>query len=324
MKKPQISKSKSAKREKISKSAGELCAKLLLKSLKNLNEDEEEMVVDYLESVGIEADFDLKSNDLCLLLLKHKMKEDLGTDNMAALRPYANKLLESGENVKRLKDEQESQQKILNNRLNISKNLKSMDLPGCVADRDIGINLNVPYTIIVNPELGIMTKSDGTRQYRSAVSVSQNLYDNIFLKHEQPILELKSTDNEIAYARIEEMHSENNVIYVSPLTFNLLNTKNMLAFIKLCQNMPVIDKIDFTYYGDRKSLDIDLPMLIQKVPDTINAFSYASLGLVFTIPLDDKSVMLRVDKLLSDGKPIYAGILAFGENDLPFDIEPDL
>lgn len=306
--------------------ATELCAKLILKSLKSLNSDEEELVVDYLDSIGIETDLDTNTNELCMLLLKHKMKEDLNTDNMAALRPYANKILEKSEMEKNRDQDNKIAENLKKDRQSISKDLKKQtSLPGCVADTKLKSFL--PYKIVVKTDLGIITKKNGSLQYRSAVSLPESLYSKIFLEHNQPIIELKSTDNtgEIAYARIEEAHNEDDIIYISPLTFNLLATKNMLTYIRLCKEMPIIDKIFFTYYGNKKDLDKDLPELIEKVPDIINAFSYASLGLVFTIDLNDKSVMLRVDKLLSaDEQPIFSGILKFGDSDLPFEITSDL
>lgn len=60
------------------RSAKELCALLITRGLKELNEEEEEVVVDYLEDIGVEVDLDAKPRDLCVALLEKVMTKDLG------------------------------------------------------------------------------------------------------------------------------------------------------------------------------------------------------------------------------------------------------
>lgn len=58
----------------MSKSAKELCAMLITRALKDLNEDEEEIVVDYLEKIGVKTKLTMKPRELCTLLLENDGK----------------------------------------------------------------------------------------------------------------------------------------------------------------------------------------------------------------------------------------------------------
>ena len=59
-------------------SAKELCAMLITRGVKNLTDEEEDVVVDYLESLGIQTNIDDSSKDMCLTLLEKSMQEDMG------------------------------------------------------------------------------------------------------------------------------------------------------------------------------------------------------------------------------------------------------
>ena len=101
------------------------------------------------------------------------------------------------------------------------------------------------------------------------------------------------------------------------------------GFLKLCISLPEIKKIDFTFYGGEKELNENLKVIIEKVPNLINAFSYLSLGMVLTLDLaaegsPAKEIQIRVDSLFDeDERPLFAGIIPFGLSNLPFDIKPD-
>ena len=79
------------------KSAKELCALLITRALKDLGEEEEEVVVDYLESIGVDVDLDMKPRDMCVALLEKTMVKELG--KKVPLTAYANSLIKPKEVV---------------------------------------------------------------------------------------------------------------------------------------------------------------------------------------------------------------------------------
>ena len=302
------------------RSAKELCALLITRGLKELNEEEEEVVVDYLEDIGVEVDLDAKPRDLCLALLEKAMTKDLG--KKVPVTAYANSLLKGEKTekavVKNMIDERKKLERALEG--------KAKTLPGCIVSDD-GLLKKTLYDFVTDEELGIMTLPDNSLQYSSAVALSRKLYDEIFLSYESPVLELVSAKGARAYARITALHTDSdNVVRVSPLVASILNFKNKDGgFLKLCTSLPEISRIAFTFYGTNAELQTLLKGIIEKIPSVVNAFSYLSLGLVLTTEVDGKQVQLRVDGLYdSDERPIFAGIIPFSESDIPFDVVPDL
>jgi len=302
------------------RSAKELCALLITRGLKELGEEEEEVVVDYLEDIGIEVDLDAKPRDLCIALLEKAMIKDLG--KKVPLTAYANNILgktETKPEVKRdMKVERKKEEKLLES--------KVKTLPGCIVSDDKLIKKTL-YDFQVDENLGLKVLENNNVQYSSAVSVSQNLYDQLFLNYESPILELISAKGARAYSRITGIHDKSdNVIYVSPLIAAILNFKKRDGgFVKLCSSLPQIRRIKFTFYGTETELQMLLEKIIEETPNVINAFSYLSLGLILTVLLNDgREVELRVDGLFDeDERPIFAGLIPFSESDIPFDITAD-
>ena len=302
------------------RNAKELCAMLITRSLQDLNEDEEEIVVDYLENIGIETNLDMKPKELCYTLLD-KIK-----DKRIPMTAYANSILNKEEN-KNIKLREERQEKDLERqRLKTQKNLENTKLPGCIPD-DGDILSKGLYDLKVDPSLGVVQLNDGTAHYSSVISLSFELYQKIFLKHENPILEITNSKGYKTYSRIGEPHNgPSNLILVTPLVSTLLNFKEVDGgFVRLCIHLPEISKVDFTFYGNKNELDEILPFLINKLPSVINAFSYLSLGLILNTKINGREVKVRVDKLEdSDSRPIFAGLIRFSEGDLPFEITPDI
>jgi hypothetical protein len=304
------------------RSAKELCALLITRGLKDLNEDEEEVVVDYLEDIGVKVKLSDKPKDLCIVLLEKAMIKDLG--KKVPMTAYANSLikkdikLQDVKDVKNVKDERKRFEKHLESKAN--------SLPGCLISGD-KLLAKTLYDFKVDEELGIVTLPDNSLQYSSVVALSRRLYDEIFLNYERPVLELISAKGLRAYARIATPHSgPDNLVYLSPLVSTILNFKNKDAgFLKLCTSLPEINKINFTFYGTDKDLQENLKSIIEKIPSVINAFSYLSLGLILTTDINGKEIQLRVDGLLdSDERPLFAGLIPFSENDIPFDITADM
>ena len=308
------------------RSAKELCSMLITRSLKDLNEDEEDIVIDYLEDIGIEVNLDMKPRDMCVALLEKTMKKDLG--KQVPLTAYANNVLgksksESDEKLK-IKEKQFIESKRIKDRKILED--KSKTLPGCiVSDKDI-LSKQL-YDLKVDPTLGIVKLEDGTSQYTASVSLSDDLYNKIFLSHENPILEINTSKGYKAYSRIVEAHSgSSNLVLISPLVAAILDIKNIDGgFLRLCMYLPEISKVGFTFYGNKQELEDVLPLLINKLPSVINAFSYLSLSMVLNTNINGKNVEVRVDKLEDqDETPIFAGTIPFGEKDLPFEIQPDI
>lgn len=292
-------------------SAKELCAMLITRGVKSLTEEEEEVVVDYLESLGIETNIDDSTKDMCLTLLEKSMVSDLG--KKVPLTAYANSLLVPKEKktvlpkLNRKKEELELQ-------------AKEKTLPGCVPDKT-GIFQNTLYDFVVNSEIGINTLSDNSLQYNAEVSINSSLYNNVFLNISNPILEITTTKGQKGYARINSIHNDNPLtIYISPLVGYILNVADAAeGQVRLCTHVPFIGKVDFTYYGEDK--EQHLQSLQKKLPEVINAFSYLSLGMVLQTTVDGKEVQLRVERLYDvNNESIFLGILVPGESELPFEI----
>ena len=314
------------------KSAKELCAMLITRAIKDLGEDEEEVVVDYLESIGVEVDLDMKPRDMCVALLEKTMVKELG--KKVPMTAYANSLIKPVEKKvenfaeKELERKREQRRKA---RLELEK--KAGVLPGCILAGENPLKKTL-YDFQVDEELGIIPNGTGF-QYSAAISLSNNLYDKIFLEYENPVVELLTAKGFRGYSRVTAPHSgADNLVYVSPLIASLLNfDKREGGFLKLCISLPEIKKVDFTFYGNNTELQENLKTIIEKVPYTINAFSYLSLGMILTVDLaaegsqnvEPKEVQLRVDALFdSDDRPLFAGILPFAESEIPFEIKPDL
>jgi len=302
------------------RNAKELCAMLITRSLKDLNEDEEEIVVDYLEDLGIETDLDTKPKDLCYTLLT-KIK-----DERVPLTAYANSIL-SKEKEKVIEKKKEIQEKdLVRKRFGEQKKLETTKLPGCVPSEDNIFSKNL-YTLKSDPRVGIVNLNDGTAQYSSLISLSSDLYTKIFLDYSNPVIEITNSKGNKAYTRVGEPHDgSSELILVSPLISTLLNFKNVDGgFVRLCIHLPEISKVDFTFYGNKMELDEILPSLITKLPSVINAFSYLSLGMVLKTKINGREIEVRVDKLEdTDLRPIFAGLIPFSEGDLPFEITPDI
>jgi len=309
-----------------SRNAKELCAMLITRSLKDLNEEEEEIVVDYLEKLKIKTKLSMGPQELCMLLLEKAMEKDLG--KKVPITAYANRVLGKEQQAKEEKAKVVKSENIKINRSKSQKNLEEMEskLPGClVSDNIFGRQL---YNLIVDPSLGIMNLPDGTAHYSAVISVSERLYNDIFLTNNTPIIELRTNKGFKAFAKIAYPHAGNDLdVYVSPLIGNILSlvgTTNV-AFLQLCSSLPTISHVKFTFYGNQSELDKILQTLITKLPFTINAFSYLSLGMVLIVNINGQEVQVRVDSLRDDTeRPIFAGLIPFSETDLPFDISPDL
>lgn len=303
-------------------SAKELCAMLITRSLKDLTEDEEEIVVDYLEDMGISVDLDAKPRDLCVSLLEKTMEKELG--KRVPISAYANSLISKKQVEKEEKAKQQKKKEIQERRAKEQRVLEQKSLPGCVASDFLSKNL---FKLQVDPSVGIMDLSDGTSQYSAVISLSEDLYTSIFTNFSNPIIEIISSKGKKGYARLAEPHGEDsNTVYISPLVAFLLDVgQKDGAFLKLCSSIPDIAQAKFTFYGSRKELDEILPLLIEKLPSVINAFSYLFLGMLLMTNINGKEVYVRVDGLTDfDERPIFAGLIPFAEGDLPFEIEPDL
>lgn len=309
-----------------SRNAKELCAMLITRSLKDLNDEEEEIVVDYLEKLKIKTKLSMEPRELCTLLLEKSMEKDLG--KKVPITAYANSVLNKEQQVKEEKAKVVKSENIKSNRSLSQKNLEEMEskLPGCLpGDNVFGRQL---YNLIIDPNVGIMNLPDGTSHYSAVISVSERLYNDIFLNNTTPIIELRTNKGFKAFAKIAFPHSGNDMdVYVSPLIAQILNLSGMrnAAFLQLCNSLPDISHVKFTFYGSQAELDKVLQTLITKLPFTINAFSYLSLGMVLIVNLNGQEVQVRVDSLSDDTeRPIFAGLIPFAETDLPFDISPDL
>jgi len=302
------------------RSAKELCAMLITRGISTLTEDEEDVVVDYLEDIGVEVELDQTPKQLCVSLLQKSMEQELG--RRVPITAYANSLIQK----EKVAIEKKIVQKKMRQRKVHEKELedKYKTLPGCIPDEDNIVSRNI-YELVVDDSIGIKKLSDGSLQYTASISVPEEMYRKIFLNIEKPIIEITTIQGEKGYARIESAHKGDNIL-ISPLFAMILKLQNVgNAFLRLCIHLPDINKINFTYYGTNEELQYILPQLINKLPSVINAFSYLSLGLLLKTNINGKDIIVRVDGLEdSDGIPIFAGLIPTGESDIPFDVDADL
>lgn len=310
-----------------SRNAKELCAMLITRSLQDLTEDEEEIVVDYLEKLRIRTTVNMKPKQLCTLLLEKIIEKEYPTSK-PPITAYAHQLLQKETITTTEKQKIIKTEDVKIRRSRSQKDLENMaqKLPGCsVSQANIfGRNL---YELRLHPEVGIVNLNDETSQYTAVISVSLDLYEKIFLANETPIIEIKTNKGSRAYAKIALPHEESdNIIYISPLVALILNIQDVgYAFLQLCTSLPEIAHVKFTFYGTQEELNQILKDLIVKLPSVINAFSYLSLGMVLNTNINGKQVEVRVDSLTDDrDRPVFSGLLPFQESDLPFDIVPDL
>jgi hypothetical protein len=269
---------------------------------------------------------DTKPKELCLILLEKTMQKDLG--KRVPISAYANSLISKKQEEVEKKTKLYKKKELEDKRNKSVKELekKSRVLPGCVVAPEDILSKGL-YDLQVDEKLGIMYLPDGTAQYSAVVSLPSSLYSKIFLNYENPVLEINTSKGYKGYSRLGEPHNgAANLVLVSPLVAAILNfQKREGAFLKLCMYLPTISKVGFTFYGSQSELDNILQELINKVPSVVNAFSYLSLGMVLTTEINGKNIEIRVDKLEDlDETPIFAGLVAFGESDLPFEIEADL
>jgi hypothetical protein len=301
---------------------------LITRSLKDLNQDEEEVVVDYLTSLGIDVDADATPKSMCVELLEKTMAKELG--RKVPLTAYANQVREA--ELEKTKIANLRRKEITRNRVKSELEAKSAILPGCIdAKLKILSSAVIPYELVVDPQLGLETINDSTgenlRQYAAVVAVSESIYGEVFNQLDDPIIEISTFDHRRAYARIATSHpGSSEVVLISPLVASIMglgDRQRTKAFLKLCNSFPEIDHVEFTYYGTKTELDALLPLMIERLPKIINAYSYLSLGMVFPVNLEGARV--RVDGLYdANQRPIFAGIIPFGSNDLPFNIREEI
>ena len=310
------------------RNAKELCAMLITRSLQDLTEDEEEVVVDYLEKLRIRTTVDMKPRQLCTLLLEKIIEKEYPTAKNIPITAYAHQLLQKETTTKTEKQQIVKTQDVKIRRSKSQKDLENMaqKLPGCSVSQANIFSRNL-YELRSHPELGIVNLEDATSQYTAVISVSLDLYERIFLANETPIIEIRTNKGFRAYAKIALPHEEgDNIVYISPLIALILDVRDVgYAFLQLCTSLPEINHVKFTFYGNQEELNSVLKDLMVKLPSVINAFSYLSLGMVLTTDINGKQVEVRVDSLTDNrDRPVFSGLLPFQESDLPFDIVPDL
>lgn len=310
------------------RSGKELCSMLITRGIKTLSEEEEEVVVDFLDDLGVDVELDESPKQLCMKLLETVMINDLG--RKVPISAYANSVLEEQRKKEEAKEVTRKIREEARKRRNIEIHLESKEklLPGCIPDEG-NIFQKTLYDFVVNPEVGLNRLSNQDLQYSAEVSVQQELYNQIFLSSKNPILEITTSKGDKGYAKITSTHAgAANIIYISPLVEALLNVKEKSSgTVRLCIDIPFVKKIDFSYYGSQAELEKILPDLIVRLPEVIHAFSYLSLGMLLRTDINDQEVIVRVDKLEdSQNGPIFVGIVPVGQSyaDLPFDIVADM
>jgi len=304
------------------KTAKELCGLLITRGLASLTEDEEDVVVDYLEDIGIEVDLDTKQQDLCLLLLDKTMEKELKT--RVPITAYANSLVEKESEFrekdtktkKMERDVREWTRKQDKLRKSLYNNYDK--LPGCVSNNLLDTKAR---QLILKDDIGV-----NNYIYSAMISIPSNEYEKIVINYDNPVIEITSNTGNKAYARITYHNDQKDTVYISQLVSQLLNTGKVgLGYLKLCTSVPTITKIDFKYYGSQDMLKNDLDYLVESLPKIINSFSSLSLGMVLKTKKDNRDIFVQVSGLNGEVNekrdvPIFVGLIPFGLTDIPFDI----
>ena len=303
--------------------ATELCAKFITRQIQELNPDDLDEILYVLDNRGHDVPIDTNPRQICSLLMEDIMKQE-GVRG-APITGYAHKVIAEIEAKRIERDLRRIQAEKAAERKRKLDDLKSKQriLPGCTPDRSNIIKPPAVYSIILDPDLGM--NSDGS--YSSFVLVPSELYSNIFMNVNNPVLEIRHVSNRMdkniySYARISGSHDfGDNYLVINPLVNNLLGGGDInKVTVKLCRNMPEIANITFTYYGNKEELGENLESLVERLPNIITNMNFLNLGM--EINVNDNVV--RVDELISiNGENIYSGIFPLGESDIPFEIESE-
>ena len=201
----------------MNRSAKELCAMLITRGINTLNEEEADVVVDYLEEVGVEVELDTTPKELCLNLLDKTMQEDLG--RRVPLTAYANSLIEKEKKTSEEKLVKRKEREIGRKRRRFEEELerKSNQLPGCIPDENNLVSRDL-YDLVVDENVGVIVLPDNSLQYAALISVPEDMYRRIFLNISNPVIEIISSKGYKAYDRIESAYqTQENRILLSPL-----------------------------------------------------------------------------------------------------------
>lgn len=310
-------------------SAKEICAKLITRKLSQLSTDEMDEVYDFLDDKGYDINIDMSSRQLCTILMEDLMKDDsiskgLSGKSRIPMTAFANKVLKD-ENEKRLiKEEKMRLARIKRQRSEKKKELESQSrqLQGCRKNR--GFLPNVMYNQVMDLDIGIF-KSGDQEYYGAFIQVPMQLYMKIFNEIDSPIIELKTNTGLMTYARIEGPHNGNNrLIKTSPLISNLLDDKSTVT-LNLCIDMPIIENINFLYYGSEEELNSVRRELSVKLPDILNRLASLNLGMELQVMLDSGLKTVLVDGLYDlENTLVFSGIFPLGESNIDFNISPDM
>ena len=138
------------------KSAKKICSMLITRQLTQLSEDEEEIVIDYLEELGVETSIDDNPKQMCVALLRKVMEEEFG-NSAIPISAYANKLLKDEQIGDEAKNIQKKREVFLKSRRVKTSQLSSnpRDLPGCVQDISQTINHKKLFHLVVDKDFDI-------------------------------------------------------------------------------------------------------------------------------------------------------------------------
>src|SRR5579883_550653 len=259
------------------RNAKDLCSLLITRGLKELSEEEEEIVVDYLEEIGVKTSLRDKPKDLCMKLLEKMMIKEGKDPKKVPITAYANSLLGKTENNEKTQMVKKIDTEITRKKSREELERKAKNLPGCIPEEKNIFGKQL-YELIIDPDLGVIPLPNGGEQSSAVISVAQNLYNQIFNEYDNPVIEINTNKGYRSYARLAEAHDgDQNIILVSSLVADTLDMRGQtLAFLKLCVHLPQIKKIGFTFYGNKKELDQNLEYFTMELPPIINAFSYLS------------------------------------------------
>lgn len=297
------------------KNAQELCSELLLNITKNLTDEEEELVVDYLDNIGIEVDLDVEQNKMCRMLFDSLTKKLPGRVPVQAL---ANKILDDrkirlGENV-----ETKTEESLEERRDKISDQLLTSGKTTCVLDESNIVPTNQMYKFITD-ELGITTESDYTH-YNAVVKLPIKLYEKIFFNVENPVLKITKFggNHESTYVKIngynDKFYTNESIVEPIEITDITDDYKNRIIIDK---HTPYISHVKFIYYGDKKELNKNLLAIRNSLKENdVRSFRVGSTVLA------DKGYKFMVGSIKDENnRNVSIGRIKYDMDDIKFDIE---
>lgn len=263
-------------------------SKVLLDPKASLTEEEEELVVDSLDNLGIDIDLDWSDRVLSDVLINFYLKQK-GIPAISK-RIKMRHIVEEYElpSVAIMRPEPPSKKRTERPKTSASDNIICEKLPGTGGF----------YEVFLDDFL------------ESGISVSTDLFAQLFDLSEEPILKLQ-TQTHICFARptINGNNDDRQKIGISRIVGDVLEWPRMLKEVSICHGFPLIGKVAVSGEGTSE-------MDLEQISEEVTKLQVLFIGLL----LFEKRVF--VSKLYNalDGSEMDVGKIALGDTEIPIEV----